>query len=647
MNRDGTAATTHDGSRDLWRRWKAWFFEGLREPQGPHAKAPHQSDWWKVMCLTGVDYFSTLGYQPGIAFLAAGALSPLATLVLVLLTLFGALPMYRRVAALSPHGQGSISLLEVLLPRWRGKALVLCLLGFAATGFVITITLSAADATAHIIENPLTPASMQHPILLTLLLLAALGAIFLKGFREAVGLAVPIVVVYLGLNLVVVGWGLRELWHHPEALSNWRGAMLAQHPSAAHMLFFALLLFPKLALGLSGFETGVAVMPLVRGEPGDNPAHPEGRIRNARKLLTTAAAIMSVMLIGSSIVTTVFIPAEAFQPGGEAYGRALAYLAHEHLGRAFGTLYDISTVAILWFAGASALVGLINLVPQFLPRYGMAPDWARATRPLVMVFVSITFLVTVLFKADVNAQAAAYATGVLVLMGSAALAVTIAAWRQQHPWHGYAVLTVIFVYTTIVNIAERPAGIKIAAMFIASIVVSSLISRVLRSTELRVHEVKADEPAERFLSDAAALAVRIIANRPDTGLADEYEHKLREARDSHNLPADANVLFIEVQPGDASDFSDVLRVAGATIDRHRVLRCVSPAIPNAIAALLLHIRDRTGKIPHAYFGWTEGNPITYLLRYLAFGEGDTAPVTREVLRQAEPDIDRRPRIHVG
>ena len=350
------------------------------------------------MCLTGVDYFSTLGYQPGIAFLAAGALSPVATFVLVLLTLFGALPMYRRVAALSPHGQGSISLLEELLPRWRGKTLVLCLLGFAATGFVITITLSAADATAHIIENPMAPAWVRHPVALTLILLAGLGAIFLTGFREAIGFAVPIVVVYLFLNVIVVGWGLRGLWHHPEAISNWRTAIHVEHGSLLQMTLFALLLFPKLALGLSGFETGVAVMPLVRGAAGDAPANPIGRIRNTRKLLTTAALIMSVMLMGSSIVTTLFVPAAEFQSGGEAYGRALAYLAHEHFGPVFGTLYDLSTVTILWFAGASALVGLINLVPQFLPRYGMAPDWARATRPLVVIFISITFLVTVLLR---------------------------------------------------------------------------------------------------------------------------------------------------------------------------------------------------------------------------------------------------------
>ena len=315
-------------------RFKTWFFEGLREPEGPHARHPHQSAWWKVMCLTGVDYFSTLGYQPGIAFLAAGIISPLATLVLVLLTLFGALPMYRRVAELSPHGQGSISLLEELLPRWRGKALVLCLLGFAATGFIITITLSAADATAHIIENPLTPEFFNHPILLTLILLSALGAIFLKGFREAVGLAIPIVAVYLLLNVIVVGWGLQHLWQHPEALPAWRALALAEHGSWTHMIGVALVLFPHLALGLSGFETGVAVMPLVQGDPGDDPRHPEGRIRNARKLLTTAALIMSVMLVGSSIVTTTADSAGGI-PGGRRSVRPRARVSRARASRPY------------------------------------------------------------------------------------------------------------------------------------------------------------------------------------------------------------------------------------------------------------------------------------------------------------------------
>jgi hypothetical protein len=631
------------------RKLKLWLFEGLREPYGPHSppKHAHQSAWWRVMCLTGVDYFSTLGYQPGIAFLAAGAISPLATLVLVLLTLFGALPMYRRVADLSPHGQGSISLLEELLPRWRGKALVLCLLGFAATGFIITITLSAADATAHLIENPLIPSVLHHPILMTLLLLAALGAIFLKGFREAVGLAIPIVAVYLLLNVFVVGWGIHHLWLHPEVFPSWKALALAEYGSVGRMVVVALVLFPHLALGLSGFETGVAVLPLVAGDPGDDPSHPRGRIRNGKKLLTTAALIMSVMLVGSSIVTTMLIPPQAFQEGGEANGRALAYLAHEHLGAVFGTIYDLSTVAILWFAGASAMVGLLNLVPQYLPRYGMAPEWARANRPLVLIFTAITFAVTILFEADVDAQGGAYATGVLVLMGSAALAVTIAARRSGKAWFGYLLLTLIFGYTTLVNLIDRPEGLKIATIFIVGIVISSMVSRVLRSTELRVHAVEADEIVHQFLAEATSGPVRMIANRPDTGLPEEYEHKLKEAMESHHLTAEESVLFIEVRPGDVSDFSDVLQVRGLTVDRFRVLRCVSPAIPNAIAALLLDVRDRTGKIPHAYFGWTEGNPIAYLLKFLAFGEGDTAPVTREVLRQSEPNPLRRPRIHVG
>jgi hypothetical protein len=625
-------------------RFRVWFFEGVR---GTGAETAHQSPWWKVMCLTGVDYFSTLGYQPGIAFLAAGILSPLATLVLVLLTLLGALPMYRRVAELSPHGQGSIAILEQLLPRWRGKALVLCLLGFAATGFIITITLSAADATAHIIENPMAPQWMNHRVLMTLLLLAALGGVFLKGFREAVGLAVPIVGIYLLLNVVLIAHELRVVWQLPDPVATWYAAASNQYGTFAQMMIVAMLLFPKLALGLSGFETGVSVMPLVKGDPDDDETQPAGRIRNTKKLLTAAAAIMSVLLVGSSIVTTMLVPAAAFAEGGEAYGRALAYLAHEHLGENFGTIYDVSTVAILWFAGASAMVGMLNLVPRYLPRYGMAPEWAKANRPLVLIFTTITFVVTILFEADVIAQGGAYATGVLVLMGSAALAVTLAARREKRFWAGYGVLTLIFLYTTAVNIIQRPEGIQIASVFIVAIVLTSLVSRVMRSTELRVHGVDADAAAKAFLRDAASKPVRIIANRPDAGDVKEYENKLKEARDSHHLPLDEQPLFVEVRPGDVSAFSDRLAVTGVDIGGHHVLRTTSPAIPNAIAALLLYIRDETGKIPHAYFGWTEGNPIVYLLKFLAFGEGDTAPVTREVLRQTEPDPLRRPRIHVG
>jgi hypothetical protein len=625
-------------------RFHHWFFEGARETA---VAAPHQSSWWNVMCLTGVDYFSTLGYQPGIAFLAAGILSPMATIVLVLLTLFGALPMYRRVAELSPHGQGSIQILEELLPRWRGKAMVLCLLGFAATGFIITITLSAADATAHIIENPMAPRWMNHPIVVTLVLLAALGAIFLKGFREAVGMAVPIVAIYLLLNVILIAHELTLVWEQPNPFEGWYGEARTKHGGFATMSLLALWYFPKLALGLSGFETGVAVMPLVRGDPGDTPQNPGGRIRNTKKLLTAAALIMSVLLVGSSIVTAKLIPPEAFAVGGPAYGRALAYLAHEHLGETFGTIYDLSTVAILWFAGASALVGLLNLVPRYLPRYGMAPEWAKANRPLVVIFTLIAFAVTILFKADVIAQGGAYATGVLVLMGSAALAVTLAARRQGRPYLGYLALTAVFGYTTVVNISERPEGLKIAWIFIVGIVISSMISRVMRSTELRVHGVDPDGRAEAFIKEASKGTVRIIANRPDLGDAAEYEHKLKEARESHHLPPDERPLFVEVRPGDVSAFSDRLRITGVDVDGHLVLRCTSPAIPNAIAALLLHIRDETGKIPHAYFGWTEGNPLAYLLKFLAFGEGDTAPVAREVLRQTEPNPLRRPRIHVG
>jgi len=630
-------------------RLKRWLLKGLIDPQkslqAQHKE--HSHPWWQVMCLTGVDYFSTLGYQPGIAFLAAGMLSPIATLMLVLLTLFGALPIYRHVAQESPHGEGSIAMLEDLLPQWRGKLFVLMLLGFVATDFIITITLSAADATAHVIENPFTPTALKHPIGLTLALVALLGAVFLKGFKEAIGLAVLLVAVYLLLNVIVIGVGLYELVTHPEYFSRWKNGLFAAHSNPLAMIGISLLLFPKLALGLSGFETGVAIMPLVEGDPTDTEEKPTGRIRNTHKLLTVAALIMSVLLIASSMVTALLIPEEAFKEGGPANGRALAYLAHTRLRDVFGTIYDLSTISILWFAGASAMAGLLNIVPRYLPRYGMAPRWARAARPLTLIYVAIAFAVTIIFKADVNAQGGAYATGVLVLMTSAAIAVTLSVWNKGWQRWPFALIALVFAYTTVVNIIERPEGIKIASFFIGSIIAASFISRVWRTTELRVDKIEMDKAAQEFLDDIKHGEIRIIANRCQAGDGEEYRLKEKEQREDNHIPAEDPVLFLEVKIGDASEFSDSMCVQGVTVDGYRILRAKSAAVPNAIAAFLLYLRDQTGKIPHAYFGWSEGNPMYYLLKYLLFGEGDTAPVTREVLRQAEPDPERRPSIHVS
>ena len=189
---------------------------------------------------------------------------------------------------------------------------------------------------------------------------------------------------------------------------------------------------------------------------------------------------MSVFLITSSLVTTLLIPPAEFEPGGEANGRALAYLAHEYLGDAFGTVYDVSTIAILWFAGASAMAGLLNLIPRYLPRYGMAPQWARAVRPLVLrPHRRSTFLITWIFEADVDAQGGAYATGVLVLITSAAVAVTLAARRagQRRRTIAFGVIAVVFVYTTVANVVERPDGVKIAGCFIAAIIAGLAASR--------------------------------------------------------------------------------------------------------------------------------------------------------------------------
>jgi hypothetical protein len=554
--------------------------------------------------------------------------------------LFGALPVYERVAEVSPHGQGSISMLERLFPQWTGKTFVLVLLGFATTDFVITMTLSAADAAAHFIQNPFTPAFLRNQSDVTFVLLFILGAIFLKGFREAIGVAVVLVGLYLALNVVVTAIGVWEIIRHANTVPQWLTSLKAQHSNPWAMIGISLLLFPKLALGLSGFETGVAVMPLIAGEAI------EDRIRNTKKLLRTAAVIMSVFLIATSLITTLLIEPAKFKEGGEANGRALAYLAHKYLGNGFGSLYDLSTILILAFAGASAMAGLLNLIPRYLPRFGMAPEWARGSRPLVLVFLTIAVVVTRLFHANVDAQGGAYATGVLVLITSASVAVTRDLWRTKLRWP-FLAISLLFAYTTVVNIYQRPEGLKIASFFIGSIVFLSLLSRALRSTELRITGIFMEPAARQLIAEDEDQVIRLVPIKSNTDSAAKLDQMDRHIREAHHLAPDERLYFFQVKRGDVSDFEQTLRVHGSRVGRHSVLSATSPVVANSIAAMLIYLEHLTGHIPHAYFQWSEGNPVGNLLRFVFLGDGDTAPRTHEVLRRAIPDPRHRPHVHVS
>ena len=635
----------------------------------------HQSFWVWVLCLTGVDYFSTLGYQPSMAFEAVGRLAPLATVLLVLVTLFGALPVYCYVAGQSFQGQGSISMLERLVHGWTGKVLVLVLLGFAATDYVITKTLSAADAAEHLLHNQFwenhAPEWLQGQIILTVILLVMLGGVFLKGFSEVIGLAVALVAVYLTLNLVVIGSGLTYLARHPEAIADWWQMVqagdwkLADNPvkgtGYGAIALVCLLFFPKLALGLSGFETGVAVMPLIMGDASDSADQPTGRIRNARKLLISAAAIMSVYLLGSSMIVSTLIPAEELQVGGAAANRALAYLAHGEgdfalcpmFGEVFGTIYDISTVLILWFAGASAMSGLLNLVPRYLPRYGMAPEWAKNIRALVVMFTFVNILVTAIFKADVNEQGGAYATGVLVLISSACVATVIDLYRKRQgsvmsriSWP-YVGITLVFFYVTIMILWKKPEGMVIASCFIGTVFVSSLISRWQRSTELRLDHFRFINNESHFLWDALRHLEFPYLVPHRVGGARPLAQKEEEIRRVHHLDAAVPIVFVEATLGDVSEFyqSPTIEV---TEEEGRFLIRVSncASIAHTLASIALEL-SKSGTPPELHFGWSDENPLSMSLGFVLFGEGNVPWMVRGLVRKAQPDPAKQPRVIIG
>jgi hypothetical protein len=646
--------------------------ERLVTPSTDVLKPPeHQSFWLWVMCLTGVDYFSTLGYQPSLAFEAVGLLAPLATILLVGVTLGCALPVYSYVAQESPLGQGSISMLERLLSGWTAKFLVLVLLGFAATDYVITQTLSAADAAEHLIHNPMwgdMPAWLQSQMTVTMFLLMMLGAMFLRGFREVIALAVVIVGVYLLLNVIILGSGLSYLVFHPSRIAAWfanvgTGNWYIPHSTGSGWLAVAtacVLFFPKLALGLSGFETGVAVMPLVRGNADDDPARPMGRVANARKLLATAALIMSCMLLASSVVITMLISPEALLTEGRAANRALAFIAHGEtaayinplFGEVFGTIYDISTVSILWFAGASAMSGLLNLVPRYLPRYGMAPKWAEAVRALVVIFTLINLAVTFIFDADVKKQGGAYATGVLVLMSSAAVAVVIDQWlKRAGAWYqrlhyGYLAATLVFLYTTVAIIIEKPDGIKIAGAFIAAVVVFSMISRTRRSTELRFEKFDFVDDHSRFLWDALRHLEFpvLVPHRPGHHTIIEKDEKIRRV---HRLGPKVPVVFVEATIGDPSEFHHHPMIEVTEEEGRFVLRVTrSASVAHAVATVALEL-SKAGKPPEIHFGWSDESPLVANIGFVLFGEGNVPWLVRELIQRAEPDPAKRPRVIIG
>jgi hypothetical protein len=674
---------------------------------GGTARLPVSFYWPWVMCLLGLDYFSTLAYQPSITFEVAGRLGPLATAVVVALTLFGALPVYWYLAGRSPRGQGSLAVFEHLVHGWRGKTLVLVLLGFAATDFTMLKAISLADASVHVLNQhdavrheiihdfarwlhgqgaawlgPEAGTYLNDQLLVTLflgLICFLFWFILRKGFnRNVLLLSVPLVGAYMLLNAVLLGAGLQRLAADPALVSTWlaqlqRGDWLVPVPFGfedgwAGLVLICLPFLPNLALGLSGFELSLILMPQVRGRSGEPEDHPATRIRNTRKVLVTAALIMSVFLLGSVLVTTLLVPPVALGHHGLAANRALAYLAHggaltdggpllPWCGLVFGTLYDLVTVCVLCLAGTSVMTALSSLLPHFLSRFGMEFRRARKWGVMLLLFAAINIVVTVWFKANVDAQRGAYATAVLVLIAAASISTLydkreIHRAQPRHPllfwlgWLYYFLIAVTFVLITLGVVLHSAGGLAIALCFIVLILGMSVLSRALRANEMRTIGFDFVDEQSKFLWDSLRLAdfPVLVPHRP--GCHDRAD-KEQEIRVTHQLAPDADVVFLEVEVDDPSNFYQRLLIEVTQQERRYVIkarRCVS--IPHAVAAIAMEM-SRSSKPPGVHFGWPEMSVLSASWSYLAFGEGNIAWKVRELLQRLEPDKTRRPRVIVG
>ncbi|MGH9507913.1 MAG: hypothetical protein ACRD13_13400 [Terriglobales bacterium] len=617
-----------------------WMFSGGRIDE--REEADHTAAWWRVMCLTGMEYFSSIGYEPGMALIAAGALALPATAVLVALTVFGAVPLYAQVAKRSYAGQGSVAMLEHLLPGWASKIFVLVLLGFAGTDFLITMTLSAADAARHAVANAYLERYLggEH-MLVTLVLLLLLALVFVIGFREAIRLAVLVAIPYLALNFVVLAAAALEVMRRPVISHQWHLA-LALHGNWGQIAVASVLVFPELALGLSGFETSVSVMPLIKGSKEDAEPNrvgpPWGRIASTRKLQLAAALIMAALLLASGWVCPLLIPPAAYQAGGAANGRALSYLAVRLLGPNFASLYDLASIAILWFGGASAMAGLLSLIPRYLPRFGMAPRWVAYRRPMVLVLLVLDIIITLIFKASVDAQGAAYATGLLVLMLSAGVAVSLALHKEaaaalKHGWalkariqSGYFwAITVVLAYTLAINVRDRPDGVIIAACLIVLLLGLSAISRYRRATEMRVSEIIfLDEESRAIWSEISGKKVNIVPAHSSTP---EHRAMLGQKVRGH-FQLEGPLAFLHVRLLDnRSEFLAPLRVH---LRREGPNYLIEGYGAVAIANSIAYISELLDPIS-LVLGLTHRNLMKQSFQYLFWGQGEVGLTVYSIL----------------
>ncbi len=670
--------------------------------------ASEQYYWLWIVCLLGLDYFSTLAYQPSITYQVTKRFGPIATAAVVFVTLFGALPVYCWLAGRSPGGQGSLGIIEKHIRGWRGKTLVLIMLGFAATDFTMLKSLSLADASVHVLhkhDNDRREIAhvavgwlKDHGIawfgeraapyfdeqLVVTILLGIVGFVFWfvlrKGFnRNVVRLAVPLVAIYLLMTGIIIAGGLWQLNEHREIFHDWWDQMIRGKfdlverggPPLAfwQVVLWALMALPNLALGLSGFEMSMILMPQVQGKPDEQP--PRTRIRNTRKVLITAAVVMSISLLGSVLVTTLLIPHEELQADGGANNRSLAYLAHggrltfgedELLwpicGPVFGTAYDIVTVLILCLAGTSVMTALSVLLPLFLTRFGMEFRWTQRWGVLLMLFAAINTLITVWFKAKVEDQRGAYATGVLVLIACAAVVTALdkklALQRLTTGWRflrwldlGYfTLIAMVFVTTTLAVTMRSPSGLAISCCFIAAVVAMSILSRAWRADELRTIGFGFKDEQSKFLWDSLRLTdfPILVPFRP---IRETYEQKEIQIREDHHLSEEADIVFLDVNVDDPSDFFQTLKVEVVRENHRSIIRVTgSVSVAHAIAATALEL-SRNSSPPGLHFGWTEMDMLSASWSYLAFGEGNVPWKVRELIQHAEPNPAKRPRVIVG